>query len=126
MARVAESDRVRREAAVLRDPTIASGIGQFAAVQAAAPSLGMELSAVDVRDAGEIERAVISFTRSPNGGLIGTAGARWRRVIATCSLRSRPGFDCPLSTPTATSSPVVASFPMGLIILTSTAARPAR
>ena len=64
-----------RRAAVLRDPTIASGIGQFAAVQAAAPSLGMELSAVDVRDAGEIERAVISFTRSPNGGLIVTASA---------------------------------------------------
>jgi putative ABC transport system substrate-binding protein len=62
-------------AAVLRDPTIASGIGQFAAVQAVAPSLGVELSAVDVRDAGEIERAVTAFARSSNGGLIVTASA---------------------------------------------------
>jgi putative ABC transport system substrate-binding protein len=66
--------RVTR-AAVLRDPTIASGIGQFAAVQAVAPSLGVELSAVDVRDAGEIERAVTAFARSGNGGLIVTASA---------------------------------------------------
>ena len=62
-------------AAVLRDPTIASGIGQFAAVQAVAPSLGVDLSAVDVRDAGEIERAVTAFARSANGGLIVTASA---------------------------------------------------
>src|SRR5262249_24450804 len=50
--------------AVLRDPTIASGIGQFAAVQAVAPALGVDLSAVDVRDAEEIERAVTTFERS--------------------------------------------------------------
>ena len=62
-------------AAVLRDPTIASGIGQFAAVQAVAPSLGVDLSAVDVRDAGEIERAVTAFARSSNGGLIVPASA---------------------------------------------------
>ena len=62
-------------AAVLRDPTIASGIGQFAAVQASAPSLGLELSAVDVRDAVEIDRAVTAFARSSNGGLIVTASA---------------------------------------------------
>ena len=49
------SPRVKR-AAVLRDPGIASGIGQFAAVQAVAPSLGVELSPIDVRDASEIER----------------------------------------------------------------------
>jgi putative ABC transport system substrate-binding protein len=81
-----------RRAAVLRDPTIASGIGQFAAVQAAAPSLGMELSAVDVRDAGEIERAVISFTRSPNGGLIVTASAlatRHRDLLIALAARLR-------------------------------------
>ena len=84
-----------RRAAVLRDPTIASGIGQFAAVQAAAPSLGMELSAVDVRDAGEIERAVMAFTRSPNGGLIVTASAlatRHRDLIIALAARLRlPG-----------------------------------
>ena len=62
-------------AAVLRDPAIASGIGQFATVQAVAPSLGVELSPVDVRDAGEIERAVTAFARGLNGGLIVTAGA---------------------------------------------------
>jgi putative ABC transport system substrate-binding protein len=59
-------------AAVLRDPAVASGIGQFAAIQAVAPSLGVELRPVDLRDAGEIERAVTAFARSPNGGLIVT------------------------------------------------------
>ena len=62
-------------AAVLRDPAVASGIGQFGAVQTVAPSLGVELSPVDVRDAGEIERAVTAFARGSNGGLIVTAGA---------------------------------------------------
>jgi putative tryptophan/tyrosine transport system substrate-binding protein len=61
--------RVTR-AAVLRDPTIASGIGQMAAIQAVAPSLGVELSPVGTRDAGEIERAVAAFAREPNSGLI--------------------------------------------------------
>jgi putative ABC transport system substrate-binding protein len=64
--------RVTR-AAVLRDPAIASGIGQFGAVQAVAPSLGVELSPVDVRDAGEIERAIAAFARESNGGLVVTA-----------------------------------------------------
>jgi putative tryptophan/tyrosine transport system substrate-binding protein len=59
-------------AAVLRDPAVASGIGQFAAVQAVAPSLGVELSPVDARDAPEIERAVTAFARSGNAGLIVT------------------------------------------------------
>ncbi len=62
-------------AAVLRDPAIPSGIGQFGAIQAVAPSLGVEVSPVNVRDAGEIERAVAAFARSPNGGLIVTASA---------------------------------------------------
>jgi ABC-type uncharacterized transport system substrate-binding protein len=64
-----------KRAAVLRDPAIASGIGQFAAIQSVAPSLGMELSPVDVRDAGEIERGIMAFARSSNGGLIVTASA---------------------------------------------------
>ena len=64
-----------RRAAALRDPTIASGIGQFAALQASAPTLGMDLSAVDVRDAGEIERAMTAFARSGNGGVIVTSNA---------------------------------------------------
>jgi putative tryptophan/tyrosine transport system substrate-binding protein len=59
-------------AAVLRDPTIAAGIGQLAAIQAVAPSLGVEIIPVNVRDAPEIERAVAVFARSANGGLIVT------------------------------------------------------
>jgi putative tryptophan/tyrosine transport system substrate-binding protein len=62
-------------AAVLRDPAVASGIGQFGAVQIVAPSLGVELSPVDVRDADEIERAVTAFARGLNGGLIVTGSA---------------------------------------------------
>jgi putative ABC transport system substrate-binding protein len=61
-------------AAVLRDP-VAVGIGQFAAIQAVAPSLQMELSPVNVRDASEIERTVTEFADRPNGGLIATASA---------------------------------------------------
>jgi ABC-type uncharacterized transport system substrate-binding protein len=61
-------------AAVLRDPAVASGIGQFGAVQIVAPSFGVAVSPVDVRDAGEIERAVTAFARGSNGGLIVTAG----------------------------------------------------
>jgi putative tryptophan/tyrosine transport system substrate-binding protein len=59
--------------AVLRDPTIASGIGQFGAIQTAAPSLRMEASPVNVRDAGDIERDLTAFARSANGGVIVTA-----------------------------------------------------
>src|SRR5438445_3885686 len=79
-------------AAVLRDLTLASGIGQFAAVQAVAPSLGVELSPVDVRDAPEIERAVTAFARSGNGGLIVTASAlatRHRDLIITLAARHK-------------------------------------
>jgi putative ABC transport system substrate-binding protein len=61
--------------AVLRDPTITDGIGQFAVIQSVAPSLGVEVSAINVREAGEIEQAVTAFARSPNGGLILTASA---------------------------------------------------
>jgi putative ABC transport system substrate-binding protein len=62
-------------AAVLRDPAITAGIGQFAVIQSVAPSVGVEVSPVNVRDAGEIERAVTAFARSSNGGLIVTASA---------------------------------------------------
>ena len=62
-------------AAVLRDPAITAGIGQFAVIQSVAPSLGVEVSPINVRDAAEIERAVAAFARSPNGGLIVTASA---------------------------------------------------
>jgi putative tryptophan/tyrosine transport system substrate-binding protein len=62
-------------AAVLRDPTIPQGIGQFGAIQAVAPSLGVELRPIDVHDAPEIERAVTAFARAPNSGLIVTGSA---------------------------------------------------
>jgi len=62
-------------AAVLRDPNIPTGIGQFAVIQSVAPSVGMEVTAISVRDADEIERAITAFARSPNGGLIVTPSA---------------------------------------------------
>src|SRR5262249_8582905 len=62
-----------KRVAVLRDPTIASGIGQFGAIQSAAPSLGMEASPINVREADEIERDIAAFARSPNGGVVVTA-----------------------------------------------------
>jgi putative ABC transport system substrate-binding protein len=54
----------------MRDPAITTGIGQFAAMQSVAPLLGVELTALIVRDGGEIERAVTAFARESNGGLI--------------------------------------------------------
>jgi putative ABC transport system substrate-binding protein len=79
-------------AAILRDPSIATGIGQFAAIQSVAPSLGVEVSAVNVRDAGEIERAVVAFARSSRGGLILTGSAFaivHRDLIITLSARHK-------------------------------------
>jgi putative tryptophan/tyrosine transport system substrate-binding protein len=64
-----------RRAAVLRVPANVSGIGQFAVIQSVAPSVGVEISAINLRDAGEIERAVTAFARSANGGLILTSSA---------------------------------------------------
>jgi putative ABC transport system substrate-binding protein len=60
-------------AAVLRDPAITAGIGQFSVIQSVAPSLGVDVSAINMRDGAEIERAVTAFARRPNGGLILTA-----------------------------------------------------
>jgi putative tryptophan/tyrosine transport system substrate-binding protein len=68
------SPRINR-VAVLRDPGIAAGAGQFGATQSAAPAFGVELSPVNVRDAGEIERAVAAFARLPYGGLIVTGSS---------------------------------------------------
>jgi putative ABC transport system substrate-binding protein len=62
-------------APILRDPTQPVGTGQFGAIQAAAPSLRVEVDPVNVRNTGEIERAVAAFARAPNGGLIVTASA---------------------------------------------------
>ena len=81
--------RVTR-AAVLRDATVASGIGQFAAVQAVAP-LDMELSTIGLRNAGEVEHAIAAFAGDPNGGLIVTASgfnANNAELIATLAARN--------------------------------------
>jgi ABC-type uncharacterized transport system substrate-binding protein len=64
-----------RRAAVIRDPALSAGTGQFGAIQSVAPSVGVEVSPLNVRDAGEIERAVVAFARSSDGGLIVTASA---------------------------------------------------
>jgi putative tryptophan/tyrosine transport system substrate-binding protein len=61
--------------AVLRDPALTAGIGQFAMIQGVAPSLGVDVRAINLRDAGDIERAVTAFAGSPNGGLILTISA---------------------------------------------------
>ena len=87
-------------AGVLRDPAMAAGTGQFGALQSVAPSFGVELSPVNVRDAGEIERVVTAFARSSNGGLIVTASplatlhrdlivalAARHKLCAVCNLR---------------------------------------
>ena len=66
--------RVTR-AAILRDASIPQGIGQFAVIQAAAPSLGIELRSVDVRNVDEIERGVAAFAREGSAGLIVTASS---------------------------------------------------
>jgi putative ABC transport system substrate-binding protein len=78
--------------AVLRDPAIPAGIGQLGAIQAAAPSLGVELRPIDVRDADEIERAITTFARGSNGGLIVTTSALaigHRDLIITLATRHR-------------------------------------
>jgi putative ABC transport system substrate-binding protein len=64
-----------KNAAILWDPTIVAGIGQFAVIQSVAPSLGLEVHAINVRDAAGIERAIEAFARIPNGGMIVTASA---------------------------------------------------
>jgi putative ABC transport system substrate-binding protein len=64
-----------RRVVVLRDPVVAAGIGQFAVIEAVAPPLGIDVSVISVRDAGEIERGVAKFASRPNSGLILTASA---------------------------------------------------
>src|SRR5262245_15004416 len=83
--------RVTR-AAVLRESTFAGGIGQFAVIQAVAPSLGLEVVAIDASDEREIEREIESFGRLPNGGLIVTAGPAaigHRKLIVALAARHK-------------------------------------
>jgi putative ABC transport system substrate-binding protein len=78
--------------AVLRDPTVAAGPAEFAAIQAMAPSLGVELRPLDVRDAGGIERTITSFAQGANGGLVVT-GSVWasihRKLIITLAAQHK-------------------------------------
>jgi putative ABC transport system substrate-binding protein len=79
-------------AAVIRDPAISAGTGQFGVIQSVASSFGVEVSPVNLRDAGEIERAITAFARSPNGGLIVTGSALsfvHRDLIITLAARHK-------------------------------------
>jgi putative ABC transport system substrate-binding protein len=79
-------------AAVLRDPSLASGAGEFGAVQTVAPSFGVELHPIDVRDADEMDRAITAFASESNGGLIVTQNATailHRKLIIALAARHR-------------------------------------
>ena len=79
-------------AAVLREAAVASGVGQYAIIQAVAPSLGIELRPIDLRDPGEIERGVLAFAREPNSGLIivgAPSGVVHRDLIIALAARHR-------------------------------------
>jgi putative tryptophan/tyrosine transport system substrate-binding protein len=79
-------------AAVLRDPALPAGIGQFAIIQSVTQSVGVDVSPISVRDAAEIERAISAFARSSNGGLIVTASALARvhiNLIITLAARHK-------------------------------------
>jgi putative ABC transport system substrate-binding protein len=81
-------------AAVLRDPTLTAGIGQFAVIQSVAPSHGMDVRPINIRDLGEIERGVGAFVKSGQGGLIVTSGATANvnraRIIALAAQHKLP------------------------------------
>jgi putative ABC transport system substrate-binding protein len=85
--------RVTR-AAVLRDPADPAGIGQFGAIQIAAPAFGIETRPIDVRDPGEIERGVAAVASAPNGSLIVTgstpAGVHRNLIIALAARHRLP------------------------------------
>ena len=82
------------QAAVLRDPTFVAGIGQFAAIQAVAPSVGIEVSPIDLHEPKEIEGDIATFAQSPNGGLIqvasGIGGANLNLIIAAAARYKLP------------------------------------
>jgi putative ABC transport system substrate-binding protein len=82
-----------RRAAVIRDALVPAGSGGYAAIQTAAPSLGVEVTAIGVRDAGEIERGINAFAKAPNGGMImvgpPSSMAIHRDLIITLAARRR-------------------------------------
>jgi putative ABC transport system substrate-binding protein len=79
-------------AAVLRDPAVVAGIGQFAVIQSVAESVGVDVIPVDLSDSAELERELAAFAQSANGGLILTAGALsvlHRDLIITLAARHK-------------------------------------
>jgi ABC transporter substrate binding protein len=91
-------------AAVLRDATAVTGIGQFAVIQSVARSVGADVSPLNLRDTGEIERGVTAFARSSNGGLI-VAASVLASVQRNLIVELAAPTDCPRSTSNACSSP---------------------
>ena len=89
--------------AVLRDTAVGSGVGRYAIIQAVAPSLRVELRPIDMRDPGEIERAVVAFARVPNSGLIvvgyrsGTFSSKSDHHAKKVSIRPDEGIHRPIS-----------------------------
>ena len=83
-----------KRAAVLRDPGFAHGIGQFAVIQAAAPSVGIEVSPIDLREPNQIERAIGSFAQAPDVGLIvaasGVGATNINLIIAAAARHKLP------------------------------------
>jgi putative ABC transport system substrate-binding protein len=111
-------------AAVLRDPTQPSGMGQFGAIQGAASTFGVEMIPLGVRDIAEIERAITTFARSLNDGLIVTTGALTtihRELIISLAARHK----LPAVYPDRFFVTAGGLMSMGLITLTSIAVRPA-
>ena len=89
------------QAAVLRDPTFVSGIGQFVVIQAVAPSVGIEVSPIDLHEPDQIERAIATFAQSPNGGLILAAsgiGATNVNLVITAAARYKVPAVYPVQT----------------------------
>ena len=82
----------RTRVAVIRDPAVVTGIGQFGAIQSAAPSMGIEVSPINLLDADQIERAVADFVRSAHDGLIVAASAlatKHRNLIVGLAARHK-------------------------------------
>src|SRR5262245_47852334 len=109
--------------AVLRDPANPGGPALFGIIQAVAPSLKVEVSPINMRDADELERAVAAFARSPTGGLIVTPNPLV--TVHRDLIIAQRGTNCPRSTMIDPSSPPAAWSPMDLISSTCIGARPA-
>ncbi len=80
-----------KRVAVIRNPSATVGVGQFAAIQAVAPSFGVNLLSLDVRNAGDIDRDLTAFAREPSGGLIALIGAAsaYRAPVIALAARHR-------------------------------------